>query len=85
MGKFRSRVVLGCVVALSLTIVGCGQIANLWAKMAFREGNSSYQAQEWEAALFISAAASVSEWFRDTYQDDKYILDPRRRIAAEIG
>ena len=51
MGKFRSRVVLGCVVALSLTIVGCGQIANLRAKLAFREGNSSYQAQEWEAAV----------------------------------
>jgi len=50
MGKFSSRVVLGCVVALSVSVVGCGQINNLRAKMAFRDGNSAYQAGEWEAA-----------------------------------
>jgi tetratricopeptide (TPR) repeat protein len=50
MGKFSSRVVLGCVVALSLSVVGCGQINNLRAKMAFREGNSAYQAGEWQEA-----------------------------------
>ena len=50
MGKFRSRVVLGCVVALSVTAVGCGQVSNLRAKMAFRDGNSAYQAGEWVEA-----------------------------------
>ena len=50
MGKFRSRVVLGCVVALSFTIVGCGQINNLRGKLAFREGNSLYQSADWASA-----------------------------------
>ena len=50
MGKFSPRVVLGCVVVLSVSVVGCGQINNLRAKMAFRDGNSAYQAGEWEEA-----------------------------------
>jgi tetratricopeptide (TPR) repeat protein len=56
MGKFSSRVVLGCVVALSVSVVGCGQINNLRAKMAFREGNSAYQAGEW-----VEAATAYEE------------------------
>ena len=51
MGKCRSRVVLGCVAALSFTIVGCGQVNNLRAKMAFREGNSLYQSADWAPAV----------------------------------
>ncbi len=51
MRKFSSRAVLGCVVALSLMVIGCGQVANLRAKMAFREGNSLYQAGDWVAAV----------------------------------
>ncbi len=50
MGKFSSRVVMGCVVVLSVSVVGCGQINNLQAKLAFRDGNSAYQAGEWQEA-----------------------------------
>ncbi len=50
MRKFSSRAVCGCVVALSLMVVGCGQVANLRAKMAFREANGLYQAQDWVMA-----------------------------------
>ena len=51
MGKFRSRAVLGCVVALSFMIVGCGQINNLRAKMAFRDANALYQSADWAPAV----------------------------------
>lgn len=50
MRKSSSRAVFGCVVALSLMVVGCEQIANLRARMAFREGNTLYQAQDWVMA-----------------------------------
>ena len=50
MRKFSSRAVFGCVVALGLIVVGCGQIAGLQARMAFREGNNLYQAQDWVMA-----------------------------------
>ena len=51
MRKFSSRAVLGCVVALSLMVIGCGQVANLRAKMAFREANGLYQAGDWVTAV----------------------------------
>ena len=35
---------------LGLAVTGCGQIANLQARMAFREANGLYQAQDWKAA-----------------------------------
>ena len=50
MRKFSSGALFGCVVALSLMVVGCDQIANLRARMAFREGNTRYQAQDWVMA-----------------------------------
>ena len=50
MRKYSSRAVFACLVALSLVVTGCSQIANLGAKMSFREGNSLYQAQDWPAA-----------------------------------
>ena len=50
MRKFSSRAVCGCVVALGFMVVGCGQVANLRAKMAFREANNLYQAQDWVMA-----------------------------------
>ncbi len=50
MGKFSPRAVIACVAALSLVVTGCGQIANLSAKMSFREGNGLYQTQDWQAA-----------------------------------
>jgi tetratricopeptide (TPR) repeat protein len=31
-------------------VAGCTQVANLKARMSFREGNSAYQAQEWKVA-----------------------------------
>ncbi|MBN4048133.1 tetratricopeptide repeat protein, partial [bacterium AH-315-O15] len=51
MRKFSSRAILGCVVALSFMVIGCGQVANLRAKMAFREANTLYQAQDWVLAV----------------------------------
>ena len=50
MRKFSSRAVFGCVVALSLMVIGCTQIANLRAKMDFREANNLYQSQDWVMA-----------------------------------
>ncbi len=50
MRKSSSWAVFGCVVALGLIVVGCGQIAGLQARMAFREGNNLYQAQDWVMA-----------------------------------
>ncbi len=50
MRKFSSGAVFGCVVALSLVVIGCTQISNLRAKYTFREGNSLYQAQDWVMA-----------------------------------
>lgn len=51
MGKFSSRAVFACVGALSLMAVGCSQVANLQARMKFREANGHYQAQDWRAAV----------------------------------
>jgi tetratricopeptide (TPR) repeat protein len=45
-----SPVVMSFVVGLGLAVTGCGQIANLQARMAFREANGLYQAQDWKAA-----------------------------------
>ncbi len=50
MRKFSSGALFGCVVALSLVVIGCTQISNLRAKMTFREGNTLYQAQDWVMA-----------------------------------
>jgi len=50
MRKFSSRAVFACVAALSLVVTGCGQVANLQARMAFREGNGLYQGQDWAKA-----------------------------------
>ena len=50
MRKVSSRAVFGCAVALSLVVIGCGQVANLRARLAFREGNTMYQAQDWVMA-----------------------------------
>jgi tetratricopeptide (TPR) repeat protein len=38
------------VAGLGLAVTGCGQVANLQARMAFREANGLYQAQDWSAA-----------------------------------
>ena len=51
MRKVSSQGILACVVGLSLLVTGCGQIANLRAKMSFREANGHYQAQDWPAAV----------------------------------
>ena len=50
MRKFSSLAVFGCVVALSLVVVGCAQIAELRAKMAFREANTLYASENWVEA-----------------------------------
>ena len=50
MRKFSSGALFGCVVALSLVVIGCTQISNLRAKYTFREGNGLYQAQDWVMA-----------------------------------
>ena len=50
MRKSSSLSIFGCVVALGLMAVGCGQVADLQARMAFREGNSLYQGQDWVMA-----------------------------------
>jgi tetratricopeptide (TPR) repeat protein len=47
---FSSPVVMTFVAGLGLAVTGCGQIANLQARMAFREANGLYQAQDWNAA-----------------------------------
>jgi tetratricopeptide (TPR) repeat protein len=51
MRKFSSQAVLGCVIGLSVLVSGCGYVANLQAKMSFREANGHYQAQDWKAAV----------------------------------
>ena len=51
MRRFSSRVAFACVGALSLVVTGCGQIANLQARMAFRDANVLYQAQDWPGAV----------------------------------
>ena len=50
MRKLSSPAVFACVAALSLAVTGCGYVANLRAKMSFREANGLYQAQNWKAA-----------------------------------
>jgi tetratricopeptide (TPR) repeat protein len=50
MRMFSSPVVMSFVAALSLAVTGCGQVANLQARMAFREANGLYQGQDWKAA-----------------------------------
>jgi tetratricopeptide (TPR) repeat protein len=41
---------MSIVAGLGLAVTGCGQIANLQARMAFREANGLYQGQDWRAA-----------------------------------
>ena len=50
MRKFSSPAVILFAGGLGLAVTGCGQIANLQARMAFREANGLYQAQDWKAA-----------------------------------
>jgi tetratricopeptide (TPR) repeat protein len=50
MRMFSSPVVMSIVAGLGLAVTGCGQIANLQARMAFREANGLYQGQDWRAA-----------------------------------
>ena len=50
MRKFSSQAVFSVVAVLSLMVSGCDQIANLKGRMAFREGNALYQAQNYKAA-----------------------------------
>jgi tetratricopeptide (TPR) repeat protein len=50
MRMFSSLAVISCVAGLGLTVTGCTQIANLQARMKFREANGLYQAQDWKAA-----------------------------------
>ena len=50
MRMFSSPVLMSFVVGLGLAVTGCGQVANLQARMAFREANGLYQAQDWKAA-----------------------------------
>jgi tetratricopeptide (TPR) repeat protein len=50
MRKVSSSAVLACIAALSVLPAGCTQIANLQARMSFREANGHYQAQDWKAA-----------------------------------
>jgi tetratricopeptide (TPR) repeat protein len=51
MRMFSSRAVFASMAALSLMAVGCGQVANLQARMAFREANGHYQAGEYKEAI----------------------------------
>jgi tetratricopeptide (TPR) repeat protein len=52
MRKFWTRAVFACSAGLSLVAVtGCGYVANLQARMTFREANGLYQAQDWEGAV----------------------------------
>jgi tetratricopeptide (TPR) repeat protein len=50
MRKFSSLAGVLSVAALSLTVAGCDQIANLKGRMSFREGNTLYQAGDWKGA-----------------------------------
>jgi tetratricopeptide (TPR) repeat protein len=50
MRKFSTQAVFVASVGVSLLATGCGQIANLQARMSFREANGLYQAQAWEEA-----------------------------------
>lgn len=51
MRKFSTQAVFACMVGLSLVAVtGCSQIANLQARLTFRDANGLYQAQDWEGA-----------------------------------
>ena len=50
MRKFSTQAVFVGIVGVSLLAAGCGQVANLQARMSFREANGLYQAQDWEGA-----------------------------------
>jgi tetratricopeptide (TPR) repeat protein len=51
MRKFSSGAVFACVAGLCLLAAGCSQVANLQARMKFREANGHYGAQEWREAI----------------------------------
>lgn len=51
MRTFFSRAIVVVVVAgFSVTLVGCGQVQMLKARMAVKDGHGLYQAQDWKAA-----------------------------------
>lgn len=51
MRKFSSGAVFACVAGLCLLATGCGQVANLQARMKFREANGHYGSQDWRASV----------------------------------
>ena len=82
MRKSSSRAVFWCVVALSLMVVGCGQIAGLQARMAFREGNNLYQAQDW-----VMAAEKYEEVAATNPTDPQAVDDvflPRQQLRQPV-
>ena len=51
MRKFSSRAVVSAfIIAIGLSAAGCGQVAALRAKMAFREANALYAGQDYREA-----------------------------------
>jgi tetratricopeptide (TPR) repeat protein len=51
MRKLFSRVAVWvCVAVLGLAVAGCGQVAQLKARMAFKDANALYQGQDYRAA-----------------------------------
>jgi tetratricopeptide (TPR) repeat protein len=52
MRKFSSKAAgFVCIAAISVTLVGCGQVRALRARLAIKDAHSRYQAQDYKAAI----------------------------------
>ena len=52
MRKFSSQsMVLALVASLGVTVAGCGQVAMIQARMALKDGHTSYQQQDYRGAV----------------------------------
>ena len=51
MRKFSKAAAYGLVAGVAIAAAGCGQVDGLKAKMAFRDANGLYRAQDYRAAL----------------------------------
>jgi tetratricopeptide (TPR) repeat protein len=90
MRRFSSQAVVAGTIGLSLLAAGCGQVANLQARLSFRDANAAYAAQDWERAVEEYAATLArnpsdpqiitSYFFLGNSYDNQYV--PSRRGQA---
>ena len=89
--RLFSKALLAASVAIS--VVACGQVGNLQGKRAFKEANTLYQQQKYEAAAAKyeevikaapdSAEGTTSYFFLANSYDNLY--KPSRKGEAYIG